>query len=290
VAYAQIGDRAVTISPSISLAILSLVFFGLGDFAIKRAADDGVRPQHAMMVQSWFFSSAAVIYAYVTGLLVLTPAVLWGALTGLLMLIGYTSFMRSLIGEAVSIQAPVFRLNFIVTTILAFAVLDEALTLAKAAALLLALAAVWLLLGGGRLTISRRALGQVLLATLALGVGNIIYKFGLLQGAVAESLVAVQACVFVILATGRVLLTEKPVRIPAAAFRYPPLSGILLVSAFICLVRGLASGEASVVVPISQMGFVVTAILGVGLLGEHLTARKAAGLIAAVLSLVAFAM
>jgi drug/metabolite transporter (DMT)-like permease len=280
----------VTISTSILLATASMVLFGLGDFAIKRAADMGVRPHHAIMVQAWFFSTTVVIYALATGTLVLTPAAMWGAVAGLFMLIGFTAFMRSLIGESVSIQAPVFRLNFIVTASLAFLFLGETLTVNKALALLLALLAVWLLLGSGKVTISRRALGQVLLATLMLGLGNTIYKIGLRQGAVPETLVVTQAMVFVTLATVQVLAIDRRIAPPAAAFRYPPVAAILLAAAFVLLVRGLSTGEASVVVPISQMGFVVTAVLGVGLLGEHLTLRKAGGLIAAVLSLAAFAV
>jgi len=48
------------------------------------------------------------------------------------------------------------------------------------------------------------------------------------------------------------------------------------------LFESLARGEASVLVPISQMGFVVTAVIGVAFLGEPLTARKSAGLAFAV--------
>jgi drug/metabolite transporter (DMT)-like permease len=280
----------VIISTSISLATASMVLFGLADFAIKRAADMGVRPHHAIMVQAWFFSSSVVIYAFVTGTLVLTPATLWGAVAGLFMLIGFTAFMRSLVGESVSIQAPVFRLNFIVTASLAFLLLGETLTVNKALALLLALLAVWLLLGSGKVTISRRALSQVLLATLMLGLGNVVYKIGLRQGAVPETLVVTQALVFVTLATVQVLVIDRQIAPPAAAFRYPPVAAILLAVAFVLLVRGLSTGDASVVVPISQMGFVVTAVLGIALLGEHLTLRKAGGLIAAVLSLLAFAV
>jgi len=281
----------VTIPTSIWLATASMVLFGLADFAIKRAADMAVRPHHAIMVQAWFFSSSVVIYALLTGTLVLAPAALWGAAAGLFMLIGFTSFMRSLIGESVSIQAPVFRLNFIVTASLAFLLLGETLTANKAVALMLALVAVWLLLGGSHTAmISRRALGQVLLATLMLGIGNVIYKIGLRQGAVPETLVVTQALVFVTLATVQVLVIDRRIAPPAAAFRYPPLAAVLMVAAFVLLVRGLSTGEASVVVPISQMGFVVTAVLGVGLLGEHLTLRKAGGLLAAVLSLAAFAL
>jgi uncharacterized membrane protein len=53
---------------------------------------------------------------------------------------------------------------------------------------------------------------------------------------------------------------------------------------------GLERGEASVVVPIAQMGFVVTALLGFVLLREPLTARKGAGLVMASLALASLAL
>ena len=59
---------------------------------------------------------------------------------------------------------------------------------------------------------------------------------------------------------------------------------------FICMMRGLTVGEASVIVPIAQMGLVVSAALGVVVLGERLTGRKLTGLAAAVAALGALAM
>jgi multidrug transporter EmrE-like cation transporter len=44
-----------------------------------------------------------------------------------------------------------------------------------------------------------------------------------------------------------------------------------------------------VLVPIAQMGFVVTAVLGVAVLREPVTARKVAGLVAATAALAALA-
>jgi multidrug transporter EmrE-like cation transporter len=44
-----------------------------------------------------------------------------------------------------------------------------------------------------------------------------------------------------------------------------------------------------VLVPITQMGFVVTAALGIALLGEPVTVRKTVGLVAAVGALAALA-
>jgi drug/metabolite transporter (DMT)-like permease len=64
---------------------------------------------------------------------------------------------------------------------------------------------------------------------------------------------------------------------------------VLLVTAFILLAKGLQAGEVSVIVPIAQMGFVVTALLGFVLLREPFTPRKGAGLAAAVAALASLA-
>ena len=55
------------------------------------------------------------------------------------------------------------------------------------------------------------------------------------------------------------------------------------------LFQGLARGDASVLVPISQMGFVVTAAFGLAFLREPFTVRKSAGLAFALAALVCLA-
>jgi uncharacterized membrane protein len=55
------------------------------------------------------------------------------------------------------------------------------------------------------------------------------------------------------------------------------------------LLAGLARGEASVLVPVAQLSFVVTAALGFVLLREELTLRKGLGLACAVAALVLLA-
>ncbi|MCZ6449358.1 MAG: hypothetical protein O6918_00610 [Deltaproteobacteria bacterium] len=64
--------------------------------------------------------------------------------------------------------------------------------------------------------------------------------------------------------------------------------GILNASGRIVLTWALQSGEASAAVPISQMSFVFTFMLAVPLFGEPLSGCKAAGLLAAVLVVLAF--
>ena len=62
------------------------------------------------------------------------------------------------------------------------------------------------------------------------------------------------------------------------------------VFAFMLLATALVHGQASVLVPVAQMGFVITAAAGIFLLGEASSARKICGLLAAVGALLCLAM
>jgi len=89
----------------------------------------------------------------------------------------------------------------------------------------------------------------------------------------------------VTLATAFAARLDRGVRPSRAALSHAPVAAVLLVTAFIFLAKGLQGGEASVIVPIAQMGFVVTALLGFLLLREPFTLRKGAGLAVAVAAL-----
>ena len=186
-------------------------------------------------------------------------------------------------------------MSFVVTTALAVFLLGEALTIPKIAGMALALVAVWLLLGAppaGSAEASRdrhASLARVLVATVAVGFASFTYKLGLRQGAVPIALVVAQGSVAVTLATAFAAHVDHDIRPSRAALRHAPISAALLVGAFTLLANGLERGEASVVVPIAQMGFVVTALLGFIFLREPLVPRKIAGLVVALLALTSLA-
>jgi drug/metabolite transporter (DMT)-like permease len=246
------------------------------------------------MVQTWFFTSLAFLYGFVSGTLSFGAGTLWGAAAGVLVVVGYYNFAWSLRHGSVSTNATIFRLSFAVTVALAVLLLGETLTPAKLAGLALALVAVWLLLAApdsaARADSERRAsLARVLVATLAVGVASFTYKLGLRAGAAPVSLVAAQGAVAVALATAFAARLDGGVRPTRAALTHAPVAAVLLVTAFILLAKGLQTGEVSVIVPIAQMGFVVTALLGFVLLREPFTPRKGAGLAAAVAALASLA-
>ncbi len=268
----------------------ALLFFGAGDLAYKTGASAGIPPHQLMMVNAWVFMPTVVLYGLLTGSLQISPGMAWGAGVGVFMCVGFYNYAHSLRTGSVSINAPVFRLSFVITSALAIAILGEAPTWAKLGGIGFALAAVWLLLSGAPARVAdakdaRSSLIRVLVATVAVGIGNVVYKFGLHTGTTPASLIATQACVVVAMSSSFAWRVDKGIRPPRAALRYAPMSGVLLALGFICMVEALARGEASVMVPVAQMGLAVTAVAGFLLLGERFTARKGAGLLAALAAL-----
>ena len=267
-------------------ALAALACYGVGDFIYKRATTEGVQPHHFLMGQAWCFAPAIVLYAWATGTLVLRASAVWNGLAGLFMFIGLFNFLRSLASGPVSIAAPVFRLNFVVTSVLAIMALGEPLTPAMPIALVLALVATWLLLGNGagarRAKLDGGWLLAVLIATVSLGAANFFHAVGVRHGSTPETALSAQAVVFVTLATIFVRLGDGTIAPPRAMWKHAAAAATVLMGAFLLMLYGLTRGPASVLVPITQMGFVVTAALGVAVLGEPMTRRKIAGLAAAV--------
>jgi uncharacterized membrane protein len=274
-------------------ALGALLCFGLGDLIYKQGAAAGAQPHQFLMVQSWVFLPSVFLYGVATGTLAFVPGVLWGALAGLFILVGFYNFAHSLRTGSISVNAPVFRLSFVLTAALAVGLLGEPLTGYKVAGVALALAAAWLLLGGPatrEAPQSRASLVRVVVATVMVGVANFLHKLGVLAGATPASLLVAQAVVVVGLGAAFVAYKDGRIRPSAAVVRYAPRAAIALTFAFSFMVEGLARGDASVVVPVAQMGFVVTALVGTLFLGERFSARKGAGLCAALAALASFAI
>ena len=277
------------------LALGAMVCLGLADLVYKRGAAIGVKPHHFLMAQAWCFAPAVVLYGLVTGTLELKSYMLWGCGAGVFVFIALINFARSLKTGSVSLIAPIFRLSFTVTTALAVLLLGEPLTAWKLAGLAAALLAVWLLLGGEAGAASapgtaRTALIQALVAMAAMGVANFLYKVGAAAGGTPATFIAGQAAVFFPLSTVYAWIVDRESRPPRAAWTHAGTTALVFLLGLVLMFESLARGEASVLVPITQMGFVVTAAYGMLFLREPFTARKGGGLLFALGALACLAL
>jgi transporter family protein len=122
---------------------------------------------------------------------------------------------------------------------------------------------------------------------LAVAIANLIYKIALSAGATPAGLLTVQAAAVISLANFVHFRAEGNLRPTAMAWRFGIPAAILLSAAFVLLAESLARGAASIVVPITQMGFIVTAVIGIIVLREPVTGRKLTGLAFAIAALAA---
>jgi len=280
-------------TPGILFALGAMLCFGVADLIFKRAAATGVGASQFVMLQTWIFAPTINIYAYATGTLDVHWSAAWGSLAGTFSLIAVYNFARSLKDGAVSTNAPIFRLNFALTALLAILFLGETLTLSKAGALVSAFVAVWLLFsepGAVKSGVKLASLTRVLVATVALALANLFYKVGLQAGALPETMVSAQAWSFCSLATLLAFLQERRLRLTPAVWPYSVPAALAMLLASMFLMYGLQRGPASVLVPVAQMSFVFTAVVGALMFGEKLNNRKRLGLLTAVLALALFAV
>ena len=277
----------------ITFALGAMLCFGLSDLVYKRAAGAGVPAHHLMMVQSWLYGPLVLLYGMFTHTLRWNLAALWGVAAGVFAFTGFYNFARSLAGGAISINAPIFRLSFTLTALLAVLLLGEPLGLFKLLGLGCALLAVWLLMGGawsGAIDGKMRAsLIRVIVATVAMGIANLIYKVGLLAGSTPATMLVAQALVVISLSTVNTLRIDGGVSFSRNTAAHASVTALLLTAAFTLLFEGLARGEASRLVPVAQMGFVVTATIGFVFLHETYTTRKGVGLLFALAALASLA-
>jgi len=95
-----------------------MLLTGFADLVYKRGAAAGAPAHQFLMVQTWVFFPTVAAYALLSGSLPLVAASLWGTCAGGFMLLGAYLFARSLRSGSVSINAPVFRLSFVLTAAL----------------------------------------------------------------------------------------------------------------------------------------------------------------------------
>lgn len=269
---------------TIGFAVIALLAFGVNDVIFKRAAQRGATAHHMMMVLALTMLPVIVAYGMLSGTLVVHAGALWGAVGGCFTYFAFYNFSKALQAGAVSVAVPVFRLFFVGTAILSIVFLHESLTWLKVVGLACGVLAVWLLLAqsGGASEISREALGRIVGAAVLGSAPFFFFKIGLLRGATMASVIVCQAITVSTIATIAVFLKERNVAAPRVAVQHGVVFGVIQAFGFGILLEGMVRGEASVLVPIAQLSFLVSAVVGIALWNETLSKRKVAGILAAV--------
>lgn len=277
----------------ILLALLSMVLIGIYDFVYSKAVRKGVSAGTMTCSQACFFVPTVTVWSYLEGTYIWTPLLLLGPVAALLLFFGIWAFMRSVsLGEA-SVSTPIYRISFVITALVAILFLGEQMTIRKGIGFLLAAASIFFLseFRLGSKAISRERTTSILWALAAMtsvGLLNIVYKLGVSGGVAPAMFLHSQGVCFITVAFIYARLTQGGPRFSRQGWAHGFVASFSLSMGLIALLAALKRGEASVVTPIGQLSFVVSALMVTLWMGERFTKRKVTGLLLAVATIMAF--
>lgn len=281
------------IPPYILLALVAMLLVGIADFTYGRAVRKGITPGTMTCSQACFFVPATGLWAALQGVYAWTAPTLLGAAAGFFLFLGFWAFMRSVsLGQA-SVSTPIYRISFVVTALVAILFLGETMTLRKGAGFLLAGASIFLLsdFGPGAAALSRErpaSLAWALAAMLSVGLLNVVYKLGAMAGVAPAMFLHSQGTFFILIAFTYAGISQGGPRFSRAGWAHSSVTAACFLAGLMALLAAFREGEASVVTPISQLSFVVSALMAALWMGEHFSARKVAGLALAAATILAF--
>lgn len=219
-----------------------------------------------------------------------SKSIFYGILIGLFSFISYFLFLLSLKDENGSVNITIYRLNFIVSGVMAIVLFHEAITLGKVLGVTFCAAAIILFINMKGVSVKKNiALVYSVLGCVSAGVMNIFNKIALNAGVGSNTLLFYRYVTVLVVTVVYYRLRNIDMKIDIRNSRPLIISssicgGLMLLSLNL-LYYALKAGDVSVVTPIVQSCFVFTSILCFIFLKEKLSIKKVIGVFLAVASI-----
>ena len=209
--------------------------------------------------------------------------ILWGAVSGFFSLAGNVLMLEAMRSLDAGICSTIYRLNLVPVTIGAALLLNENITAIQYIGIAAACVAVCAFVPRNQGKLQRTAcwaLVIMIVAALMRAAMGLSYRYGFLHGASEKYVVVVNSLFWIFGGVLYAFWRERHL-MPynkqdwKNLFFLGGLSGALVTGIVITMALMLKLGNASVVLPIAQMSFLVTGALGIWLFKERLTVSKA---------------
>ena len=208
----------------------------------------------------------------------------WGLISGFFSVVGNLLLIEAMGKQSAGICSTIYRLNLALVVPGAWILFKENNTLLQIFGIIAAFAAVLFFLPGSKNNCgndpreARLGLIMVIIAAVMRAGMGLSYKYGFNLGASANGVNLVNAFCWIIGGGIYYLLRERKNPILAVWDRkvsgYGILSGLFVFGIVFFMAHSVRLGNASIVLPIMQMSFVVTFVLSAVFLKEKLTIYK----------------
>jgi len=268
--------------PVVVLALLSMVCAAANDFIFKLYARRGGSVGAYLAVIGMVWASVFTVCLPSWDCLLDRKTIQWGILSGIFSIAANILFVKALVKGDMGICSTIYRLNLVPAALLAFLLFKEPVTLPRLTAIAAGVAAVFLFSwpagkAAAKSSVSAAVVLIVLASFLRAGMG-LGYKAGLLNGANGYGLLAINGVIWVIGGIICHFLADREMwSLSPSTMTYGVISGILVCGIALFMMLALKHGDASLVLPVTQMSFALTALAGIVLMREPLTSRKLAG-------------
>jgi drug/metabolite transporter (DMT)-like permease len=282
----------LSLSPAI-LALFCLLASGLLDLVFKLYSAE--QRSRGMLIFGtgcvWIILQLLYINYHNLELSSDSPTLIYGISAAVFVTLSNILLLECFSHLPISMASTIYRLNTIPLVILAFFFLAENPGLIAVIGILLGLTTVLLLYQSNHVEASairnfKLFIGLIITASCIRALYGIFTKVGLNGGADPNSMMLFAAIAWCIGGLGYACFRERRVRITVIKLKYMAITGLLVFGIIWLLTTALTLGDASVVVPLTNMGFVAAFILSVLLKMEKLTVRKSVAIATAVLSVV----
>ncbi len=279
-------------SSAVLFALLSLVFAGVNDVVFKRyAAKDRSRGTYVLGIGLvWFVLQVSIFVVRGLEPQLTTVTLGYGLAAGFLLTTSNLLLLESLTHIDASLGSTIYRLNTVVVVVLSLLFLDETLGFTKGPGIVMGLVAVFLLYhrDGQSPAENQNFVFYFSLAVVAAifrALYGVTTKAGLLNGAEIQPMLIIGALSWVVGGAGYAFFREKRLRFTRKKFTYSLLSGVLVFCIVNFLLLAIERGQASTIIPIANMSFVLALILSVAIGMEKITSRKVAAIVVAACSI-----
>ncbi|MFT5175573.1 MAG: drug/metabolite transporter (DMT)-like permease [Gammaproteobacteria bacterium] len=278
-------------SSGVIFALLSLLFAGLLDVMYKRYSRIARSRGMFLMGMGITFCTLQLFSTWVFDetLSVSDATLTYGLAAGALVTVSNILLIESFTHLDVSLGSTIYRLNTIGVVALSWLFLAESLAVLKLMGIAFGVLAALLLYQHHKQQTTHRDLAlffwlAVLASVFRAGFG-VLSKAGISADGNASSMMVIAATCWIVGGFTYALVRETDRQINLTIIGYSVVSGSLVFMVVNTLYAALARGDASVVIPIANLSFVVALLISVLLKMEQLTMRKVSALAFAIVAI-----
>ncbi|MDD3840552.1 MAG: EamA family transporter [Clostridia bacterium] len=212
----------------------------------------------------------------------------YGLLLGILSYLTYMFYILSFSQKNTSISVTIYRLHMIPAVIFAIIFFNESISIKRVLGIIICILSILLFTITKDTSNNKGDIKSLMYSTGACICGAIldmINKLAVMNGASTFKLLLCRYAVVSLIALLIMLVRKCDILINKNNFKYALISGFLMVIALCFALEALRIGDVSLVLPVTQMSFILVAIISVIFYKERMDRKKILGIILSIIAI-----